>query len=71
LKDFQKIVGYLNWALNVYWLLQPGLMAVYAKTTGKLLQRMPIWVNKDVERELAWVVNHLLTSDGVYFLKSV
>ena len=55
----------------MYPLLRPGLTAVYAKTTGKLQQHAPIWVNRDVERELAWVIGHLLASDGVYFLKSV
>ena len=49
LKEFQRIAGYLNWALNVYPLLRPGLTAVYAKTTGKLQQRAPIWVNRDIE----------------------
>ena len=71
LKEFQRIAGYLNWALNVYPLLRPGLTAVYAKTAGKLQQRAPIWVNRDIKRELAWVVGHLVVSDGVYFLKSV
>jgi hypothetical protein len=51
LRDFQKIAGYLNWTLNVYPLLRPGLTAVYTKTAGKVQQRAPIWLNKDVERE--------------------
>ncbi|KIK87750.1 hypothetical protein PAXRUDRAFT_92671, partial [Paxillus rubicundulus Ve08.2h10] len=71
LGDFQKIVGYLNWALNVYPLLRPGLTAIYTKTAGKVQQRAPIWLNKDVERELVWLANHLRKSDGIYFLKSV
>ena len=28
-------------------------------------------MNRDVERELTWVVDHLLCSDGIYFLRSV
>ena len=71
LRDFQHIAGHLNWALNVYPLLRPGLCAVYAKTTGKLFQRALIWVNRDVERELEWVIEHLLASDGILILKSV
>lgn len=70
LRDFQHIAGYLNWALNVFPLLRPGLCAIYAKTTGKLFQRALIWVNRDVERELKWVVEHLLASDGILILKS-
>ncbi|KIK75204.1 hypothetical protein PAXRUDRAFT_63982, partial [Paxillus rubicundulus Ve08.2h10] len=71
LRDFQKIAGYLNWALNIYPLLCPGLTAIYAKTAGNVQQCAPIWLNKDVERELVWLANHLRKSDGIYFLKSV
>ena len=28
-------------------------------------------MNWDVERELTWVVDHLLRSDGIYFLRSI
>ncbi|KIK45152.1 hypothetical protein CY34DRAFT_10547 [Suillus luteus UH-Slu-Lm8-n1] len=48
LRDFQCLAGHLNWALNVYPLLCPGLSALYAKTAGKLEQRALIWVNRDV-----------------------
>ncbi|KAG2738748.1 DNA/RNA polymerase [Suillus brevipes Sb2] len=71
LRDFQRLAGHLNWALNVYPLLRPGLSALYAKTAGKLEQRALIWVNRDVVRELNWLERHLATSDGVYFIRSV
>ena len=38
LRDFQCIAGHLNWALNVYPYVQPGLCALYAKTAGKLFE---------------------------------
>ena len=62
LRDFQHIAGYLNWALNVYPYHRPGLCALYAKTAGKLFQKALLWVNRDVERELTWIVDHLLRS---------
>ncbi|KAF8813432.1 hypothetical protein BYT27DRAFT_7084856 [Phlegmacium glaucopus] len=31
LKDFQRLTGWINWALNVYPLLRPGLSNVYEK----------------------------------------
>jgi hypothetical protein len=31
LKDFQRLAGWINWALNVYPLLQPGLSSIYNK----------------------------------------
>ena len=71
LRDFQRIAGHLNWALNVYPGLHPGLCVQYANTAGKLFQKALLWVNRDVERELGWVIDHLLHSDGIYFLCSV
>ncbi|KIK75918.1 hypothetical protein PAXRUDRAFT_71249, partial [Paxillus rubicundulus Ve08.2h10] len=71
LRDFQRVAGHLNWALNVYPLLRPGLCAVYSKTSGELQQKALIWVYRDVEHELSWVVAHLLDSQGIFFLKSV
>ncbi|KAG2754245.1 DNA/RNA polymerase [Suillus brevipes Sb2] len=71
LRDFQRLAGHLNWALNVYPFLRPGLSALYAKTAGKQESWAVLWVNRDVTRELAWIVRHLQASNGVYFLKSV
>ncbi|KAG2136605.1 uncharacterized protein EDB93DRAFT_1091525 [Suillus bovinus] len=71
LKDFQHLAGWLNWALNVYPLLQPGLSALYAKTAGKLVLKALIWVNRDVVRELEWVIGHLRSAEGVFFFKSI
>ena len=53
LHDFQRLAGHLNWALNVYPLLRPGLSALYAKTAGKLESHMQLWVNSDVVCELS------------------
>ncbi|KAJ8582038.1 DNA/RNA polymerase [Rhizopogon salebrosus TDB-379] len=71
LHDFQRLAGWMNWALNVYPLLRPGLSALYAKTAGKLESRAKIWVNRAVVRELTWVVRHLLSTDGIFFFKSI
>jgi hypothetical protein len=71
LRDFQHVAGHLNWALNVYPMLRPGLCAVYRKMMGKLLQRALIWINRDIERELQWAVGHLIKSDGIFIVKSV
>ena len=49
LRDFQRIAGYLNWALNVYPLLCPGLCTLCLKTAGKRHQRALLWVNCNVE----------------------
>ena len=48
LRDFQQLAGYLNWALNVYPMLRPGLSVLYAKMAGKQHQHALLWVNRDV-----------------------
>ena len=52
--------------LNVYHFLYPGLCTLYAKTADKLFQKALLWVNRDVERELGWVINHFLHSDVLH-----
>jgi len=32
---------------------------------------MDWWVNRDVVREPKWLIHHLMSSDGVYFIRSV
>ena len=71
LRDFQRLAGYLNWALNVYPMLRPGLSALYAKTAGKQRQHALLWINRDVVRELHWFAHHVRGSSGVHVLSSV
>ncbi|KAG1723393.1 hypothetical protein EDB19DRAFT_1916120 [Suillus lakei] len=59
LRDFQRLAGHLNWALNIYPLLRPGLSASYAKTAGKQESWAVLWVNQDITQELSWIVQHL------------
>ena len=35
LREFLRIAGWCNWAFNVYFLLPPGLSALYEKVAGK------------------------------------
>ncbi|KAF8573412.1 hypothetical protein K439DRAFT_1625101 [Ramaria rubella] len=35
LVEWQRLLGWINWALNVYPLLKPGLQSSYAKISGK------------------------------------
>ena len=69
--DFQRLVGHINWALNVYFRLRPALSALYAKIMGKSRSFASIRINNDICRELTWFTNHIKWSDGVHFLKSV
>jgi hypothetical protein len=71
LRDFQRLWGHINWALNVYPCMQPALFALYAKTSRKNRTLASIRINNDIRRELAWFVQHIKTSDSIHFLKSV
>ncbi|KAI5823363.1 hypothetical protein K523DRAFT_286898 [Schizophyllum commune Tattone D] len=70
LREFQTIAGWVNWALNVYPLLRPGLSELYEKTRGKSLPHAPIWVNKTMKMQLCWIADHIATSDGIYMMDS-
>lgn len=71
LRDFQSLAGWINWALNVFPLLRPGLSALYAKMAGKCEVHQPIWVNKSVRDELTWLADHIEASDGIHLLDSL
>ena len=59
LKEFQCIAGHVNWALNVFPLLKPGLSAIYSKIAGKERDLATIQVNAAVIYELymSWVAD--------------
>ena len=71
LRDFQRLAGHINWALNIYPKMRPALSAIYAKISGKSQTFASIRINNDVRRELAWFTAHIKASDGIHFLKSV
>jgi hypothetical protein len=71
LKEFQRVAGHINWALNVFPLLKPGLSALYAKTAGKERDLALLRVNATIVFELNWVACRVDHSSGVHLLKSV
>ncbi|RDX48893.1 hypothetical protein OH76DRAFT_1333136, partial [Lentinus brumalis] len=68
LRDFQSLAGYINWALNVFPFLRPGLSSLYAKMANKENPHAGIYVNQAVRTELMWLVHHLRNATGVHFL---
>jgi hypothetical protein len=70
LRDFQRIGGWINWALNVFPLLRPGLCTLYEKIRGKTHSRLPICVSVALCREFIWVANHMEHLPGVNMLSS-
>ena len=71
LKEFQRVAGHINWALNVFPLLKPGLSALYAKTARKERDLALLRVNAAMVFELNWVSYRVEHSSGVHLLKSV
>lgn len=71
LRDYQRLAGWMNWALNAYPLLRPGLSALYGKMSGKSQPHQPIWVNMQLRRELVWFADRVDASTGVHLLSSL
>ena len=46
--EFQKLVGWMSWALNAYLLLRPGMSMLYHKQSGKSNCHQLIWVSKSL-----------------------
>jgi hypothetical protein len=70
LRDFQRMGGWINWALNVFPLLRPSLCTLYEKVRGKTQSRLPICVSVGLCREFLWLANHLENLPGVNLLCS-
>lgn len=71
LRDFQRLAGWINWALNVFPLLRPGLAPLYAKINGKTRPLALVYVSEDVAQGLLWIARHLQNSTGVFLLKAI
>jgi hypothetical protein len=73
LKDFQRLAGWFNWALNVYPLLKPALANVYAKMAHSLPDKplTKLYVNNAIRSDLLWAVDHLSRLPGTRVLQSL
>ena len=73
LRDFQRLAGWFNWALNVYPLLKPALCNVYAKM-GHSKPDKPLtklYVNNSIRSDLMWAVNHITRLPGTRVIQSL
>ena len=69
-KEWQRLAGWVNWALNVYPLLRPALNNAYDKLKGKN-QEAKVWANNSIREDLRWAKDKVEQSDGVHLLKSL
>jgi hypothetical protein len=70
LREFQQLVGWINWALNIFPLLKPGLSNIYNKISGKTESHAMIYVSKAVVDDLRWFYDHVEASFGVHIFKA-
>lgn len=69
--NWQKLGGYLNWALNVMPWARPALACLYAKMRGKIICNGHIPLNATVHERIYWFINIARLSSGVRFTDSL
>jgi hypothetical protein len=70
LRDFQRLAGWMNWALNAFPLLRPGMSTLYSKMSGKVHPHQLIWVSVSLSRELSWFADRMEQSNGIHMMTS-
>ncbi|KAF6745782.1 hypothetical protein DFP72DRAFT_763733, partial [Ephemerocybe angulata] len=68
LQTWQRLAGYINWALNVLLWGRPGLCEVYRKMAGKSNARASLYLNRETTEELTWLHEAISSSLGVSFI---
>ncbi|TFY78173.1 hypothetical protein EWM64_g5842 [Hericium alpestre] len=71
LRQFQALAGWIQWSLNVFPLLRPGLSCLYAKTRGKTNPSASVEITVALCDELTWLANHIECASGVFMLESL
>ncbi len=64
------ILGYANWALNIFPLLKPALNSSYDNVTGHTFLNAPIFLNKHTTEDLLWFADQVECLDGVWMFNS-
>ena len=67
LVEWQRLLGWINWGLNTFPLLKPGLQSSYAKIRGKSHAHALIYLNKQVMSDLCWVADTMEASTGLFY----
>ena len=67
----QALAGYVNWVLNVFPRLRPGLASLYAKMGGDYHPNRSITLNAQIRHNLLWLTNKMRASDGIFLFDSI
>lgn len=68
LRDWQQLLGWCSWALNIFPLGRFALQSAWDKTGGKTKRNMNVPINKIIQSDLRWLAQALKQSDGIQFL---
>lgn len=68
LRDWQQLLGWCSWALNIFPLGRFALQSAWDKIGGKSKRFMSVPTNKEIQTDLRWLAEALRRSDGIYFL---
>lgn len=69
LRAWQQMLGWCNWALNVFPECRPALASSYSKIAGKAFPHAPIFLNKQVITDLTWFAERLSASNGLSLVR--
>ncbi|CDO68213.1 hypothetical protein BN946_scf184913.g3 [Trametes cinnabarina] len=70
LREWQQMLSWLNWGLNVQPLLRPALQSSYAKIAGMAIANAPIYINARVTRDLLFIAQTFERHGGIYIMKA-
>ncbi|KIJ41551.1 hypothetical protein M422DRAFT_95329, partial [Sphaerobolus stellatus SS14] len=71
LHQWQRLLGWANWAINVFPLLRPALQSSYVKIAGKSLHNAGIFLNRAMIHDLTWFADCVKTTHGLHFFEDV
>lgn len=71
LREWQRMLGWCNWALNSFSLLRPALQSSYEKLRGKIHPHGGIYLNKPTIQDLLWFADMVEALDGVHILEAM
>ncbi|KAK0213794.1 hypothetical protein IW262DRAFT_1232008, partial [Armillaria fumosa] len=69
--EWKQLAGWMNWALNVFPLLKPGLCNVYEKISGRSEAYKKLYLNEAVKGDLGWFLGHVERSSGILLLDAL
>ncbi|KAG8990290.1 hypothetical protein FRB93_003266 [Tulasnella sp. JGI-2019a] len=69
LREWLKMLGWCNWALDAYPLLRPALQSSHKQVKGKRLMSAEVMLNESVKEDLNWFADRVEGSNGVRMLK--